>query len=371
MTEDTIAGIYQAAAGTRAWSQVLGDITGKLGLLGCQFVGFSTTDGAVLFSHANHDAPIDAELEYIRSYHTLDPRLPLLQERAPGDWLYDEDVFDADIVVTNAYYRDLLLPYGGRYSASAKLFVQDGEAMLIGFMSRLGDAGFTSERRAFLQVIAFHLCQAAAIYQRTRKLTTAAFAGTELLHRMPRPALLLETDRVLAFMNEKAKDYLAQNKVLLLVRDRVAALDKATDADLATAFHAIGRDIGAGGEVQRRIIHLPGRNGDAGGAISLTAFVPSQSMYAFGTRTQILMLVHARSAQTAPDMLLWEAAFNLTPSQSRVALEMFLGRDIKEAAESLQIAQSTVKSHLKQLYWKTATKRQSQLVLALANLYTG
>ena len=39
MTEHLIAGIYQAAAGTRAWSHVLGDITGKLGLLGCQFVG--------------------------------------------------------------------------------------------------------------------------------------------------------------------------------------------------------------------------------------------------------------------------------------------------------------------------------------------
>jgi DNA-binding CsgD family transcriptional regulator len=371
MTDHIIAGIYQAAAGTRAWSHVLGDITGKLGLLGCQFVGFSMTDGAVLFSHANHDAPMDAELEYIRTYHELDPRLPLLHERAPGDWLYDEDVFDADIVVSNAYYRDLLLPYGGRHSASAKLFVQDGEAMLIGFMSHLADVGFTLERRAFLQVIAFHLCQAAAIYQKTRRMTTAAFVGTELLHRMPRPALLLETDRVLASMNEKATDYLAHNKVLLLVRDRVAALDKATDADLATAFHAIAKDIGAGGEVQRRIIRLPSRNGSAGAALSLTAFVPNQSMYAFGTRTKILMVVHARSAQAAPDMRLWEAAYNLTPSQSRVALEMFLGRDIREAAESLGIGQTTVKSHLKDLYRKTDTSRQSQLILALAGLQAG
>ncbi len=371
MTEDIIAGIYHAAAGTRPWSRVLGDITGQLGLLGCQFVGFSTTDGAVLFSHANHDAPIDAELEYIRSYHELDPRLPLLHTRAPGDWLYDEDVFNADIVVTNAYYRDLLLPYGGRYSASAKLFVQGGEAMLIGCMSRLGDLGFTPERRAFLQVIAFHLCQAAAIYHTSRKLTTAAFVGTELLHRMPRPALLLGTDRVLAFMNEKARDYLVQNKVLLSVSDRVAALDKATEAHLASAFHAITNDIEGGREIQRRIVRLPERRGEAGAAISLTAFVPNQSMYAFGTRTQILMLVHARSAQAAPDMLLWEAAFNLTPSQSRVALQMFLGRDVKEAAESLQIAQTTVKSHLKQLYWKTATRRQSQLVMALASLHAG
>ena len=53
--------------------------------------------------------------------------------------------------------------------------------MLVGFMSRVGEAGFTLERRQFLESIAFHLCQAAVIHRQARKLTTAAFAGTELL----------------------------------------------------------------------------------------------------------------------------------------------------------------------------------------------
>ena len=66
--------------------------------------------------------------------------------------------------------------------------------------------------------------------------------------------------------------------------------------------------------------------------------------------------------------LLWEAAFNLTPAQSRVALEIFQGCSTQEAARSLQIAQTTVKSHLKEVYWKTGTARQSQLISALAAL---
>ena len=369
--QEIIADIYHAAAGTKPWSFALARITQKLDLMGCQFVGFSTGDGAVLFSHAQDGAPSEAELEYIRTYHVLDPRLPLLHDRTAGDWLYDQDVFDADIAVTNSYYRELLIPYGGRYSASAKLFVQDGEAMLIGFMSRLGDVGFSEERREFLKPIAFHLCQAASIYHKTRKLATAAFAGTELLHRMPRPALLLGTDRQLTFMNEKAKEYLTQNRALFFARDRVAALDKAVDSELAAAFRGIAEDISNGDALERRIVRLPGRQGGIGAALSLTAFVPSKSMYAFGTRDQILLIVHERAAQSAPDMMLWEAAFNLTPSQSRVALEIFLGHDIKEAAESLKIARTTVKSHLKELYWKTETSRQSQLILALANLQAG
>ena len=277
----------------------------------------------------------------------------------------------ADIVVSNAYYRDLLLPYGGRYSASAKLFVQDGEAMLIGFMSRLGDLGFTPERRAVLQVIAFHLCQAAAIYHQTRKLSSAAFAGTALLQRMPRPAMLLGLERELTFMNNQAKDYLAEGKTLLFASDRLRTFDKATDGTVAAAFYKIAQDIRAQSAAGRQIVRLPSRTEGPGAALSLTAFVPSKSMYAFGTRAQVLLVVHERAVHSAPDMMLWEAAFNFTPSQSRVACQLFQGKSMLEAAAALKIAPSTVKSHLKDIYWKTATTRQSQLVLTLAALQSG
>jgi len=195
----------------------------------CQFGGFATSGGAVLFSVENHGAPIKAGLDYIRPYHTVGPRLPLLHERAAGDWLYDEDVFDADIVVTNAYYRDLLRPYGGRYSTGAKLFVPDGAAMRIGFMSDLGDLGITPQRRAVLQVIAFHLCQATAICRQTRKRSSAAFDGTGLLQHMPQPAVLPGLEREPTFMNRQAQEYLAQGKSLLFASDR-RAFDKAAES---------------------------------------------------------------------------------------------------------------------------------------------
>jgi DNA-binding CsgD family transcriptional regulator len=367
-TAGAIADIYHAAAGSQPWSRALNGIARELGLLGCQFVGFSAADGAVLFSHADDEAPSEAELEYIRTYHALDPRLPLLRDRAPGQWLYDEDVFPADIADTNLYYKELLLPYGGRHSASAKLFVQDGEAMLIGFMSRLGDKGFTEERRAFLETIAFHLCHAAAIYHKTRRLSAVSFAGAEVLQRMARPAVLLGTDRSVTFMNEMARQYMAKTGALLLASDCLTAFDKASDRKLAQAFRGIVHDIGNGGVPMRRVMRLAGPRSDFATAISLTTFVPSESMYAFGATAQVLLIVHARASPTAPDMLLWEAAFNLTPSQSRVAFELFLGRSVVEAAQALRMAPSTVKSHLKELFGKTGTNRQSQLLIALASL---
>ena len=366
--EEIIADIYHAGAGTKPWSDVLTRITQELELKGSQAVGVCTGNGAVLFSHASAGVPTETELEYVRTYHCVDPRIPLLLKSNAGDWLYDQDVFDASMATTSPYYRDLLIPYGARYSASTKLFDRDGEVVLIAFLSHLGMPGFSAQHRETLRSLTFHLREAATIYQQTRKLTTAAFAGTELLHRMRRPALLLGTDRGVTFMNEKARHFLADNNALLLSRDRLTALDKQTNDELAIASKTIVRDIPQRGALKRHIIRLASSHGKATAALSLTAFVPSQSMYAFGTEAQVLVLIHERAIHLAPDILLWEAAFNLTPAQSRVALEIFQGRSTLEAAESLQIAQTTVKSHLKEVYWKTATGRQSQLISALASL---
>ena len=186
---------------------------------------------------------------------------------------------------------------------------------------------------------------------------------------MPRPALLLGLDRGVSFMNRHAQDYLANHGALLLSRDHLNAYDRDVDAQLARAFDDIRDELQlAGGPPRRHVIRVASGNGAAGAPLSLTAFVPSDSMYAFGTQPQVLLLVHGPSAPTTPDLLLWEAAYNLTPSQSRVALEMLRGRSVKEAAVSQGIAPSTVKSHLQELFAKTGTTRQSQLVLALAGL---
>jgi len=363
---DIIADIYSAASNVKPWGDVLTRMTQELGLKGSQMVGISASSGAVLFSHASASVPTETEIEYVRTYHGVDPRIPLLINGQEGAWLYDEDVLDPNVAVSEPYYRDLLIPYGGRFSASTKLLDKDGEVVLIAFLSELGMSGFAEEHRAYLRAIVLHLRNAAEIYQRTRRLTTAAFAGTELLRRMPRPSMLLGSDRTVSFVNDRAKAYLANGKTLFTVRGTLTAYDKAADADLATTFRAIAMDMPQGGVPKRRIVRMSDRHGGRAAPLSLTAFVPSESMYAFGTEPQVLLVVHEHAEPATPDVLLWEAAFDLTPSQSRVALEIFRGRTIEEAAVLLKIAATTVKSHLKEIYWKTETSRQAQLVVALA-----
>ena len=53
--------------------------------------------------------------------------------------------------------------------------------------------------------------------------------------------------------------------------------------------------------------------------------------------------------------------FRLTGSERRVLLAMASGLCVKEAAGSLGISESTVKTHLKHIFSKTGTSKQTEL----------
>ncbi len=60
--------------------------------------------------------------------------------------------------------------------------------------------------------------------------------------------------------------------------------------------------------------------------------------------------------------------YNLTPSETRVALMLIDGKRLDQIAEELEVAQTTVVFHLKNLFRKTETNRQADLVRVLLSV---
>ena len=62
-----------------------------------------------------------------------------------------------------------------------------------------------------------------------------------------------------------------------------------------------------------------------------------------------------------------ESLYNLTPAEARVAAKLIEYPQLNIAAESLNISVSTAKTHLKRIYRKTNTNRQSVLIHKIIN----
>ncbi len=57
-----------------------------------------------------------------------------------------------------------------------------------------------------------------------------------------------------------------------------------------------------------------------------------------------------------------ETIYGLTPAQARLTILLVQGLSLEEAAEKLYVSLNTVRSHLRQIFSKTDTKRQSEVV---------
>ena len=69
-----------------------------------------------------------------------------------------------------------------------------------------------------------------------------------------------------------------------------------------------------------------------------------------------------------PDEDLLRDLFLLTPAEARIANRLSCGQDVASIASDLGVSRGTVRVHLKSLFWKTATRRQGELIALLAHL---
>ena len=57
--------------------------------------------------------------------------------------------------------------------------------------------------------------------------------------------------------------------------------------------------------------------------------------------------------------------YQLTAAEERIALRLLQGQDIKEIADCLRLSRETVRAHLRAIFRKTETRRQSELISRL------
>ena len=365
LLDEMVAALYRAAVGRGKFSEVFHTISESLGLIGCQMVGVDVANGALTFSHAASRIPTESEIEYIRTYHKVDPRIPMLLAREPGDWLYCQDVFSEQEALSQPYYRDLLIPYGGRHSATAKLFQSEREVVLIAFLSRVGGVGFPKEMRPVLERIGYHLREAVEIYVHVRALATGHAVGLELIERLGKPAWVIDDALQILGANALASRAVGQpGSGLRNANGRLLPTSVEGSNDLAATVRQLIVRSERNEPNPRACMRLRG----APDVASVSLFEPRETMQAFGPLRRFLVMLHQPGAAPEPDLYLWQVAFELTPAEVRVCKMIYGGATLKEAAQALGVSINTVNSQLDAAYAKLGVGNKVELVQRLRSL---
>jgi DNA-binding CsgD family transcriptional regulator len=367
--ESMISDFYAAASGRVDWRLPLDQLAAHLGLWGVQMVGVDKRSGGLTFSAEGGPASPDAALDYIRHYHSSNPRISYALATPVGEFMHCHEYCNESFVATNSFYQDYLIPHGGRYLTSMKLVESDELVFMGGLMRGQGSAPLSDEDLPVLRLVQHHLSEAVKNFIHLRVTYAELGMARELLARFERPMLLVDEARGIWHRNEAANEMLRQAD-LLREQSGFLVCRKGEDND---AFTAALHELKMGAQVRDRIparkavplIHSDGQRS----LLLLSAVLPEQCMGAFGMSPRALVIVHRPSLQQDTlDPFIVAECFDLTPAEARVAIQVAKGASAKEIAKRHGVSPATVRTQLQKVFDKVGVDKQMELSHVLLNL---
>ena len=153
--------------------------------------------------------------------------------------------------------------------------------------------------------------------------------------------------------------------VLHAAGGRLVANDPQADETLAGTFATAGNGDAALG-IKGVAVPLLARDGERYVAHVLPLTSGARRRAGASYAAVAAMFVHRAAVDTPSPPEAIAKAYKLTPMELRVLLAIVEVGGVPEVAETLGVAESTVKTHLQHVYQKTGTNRQADLVKLVA-----
>jgi DNA-binding CsgD family transcriptional regulator len=361
---ELIGEIYDAALDPSLWS----DVVGKAG----RFVG-----GPAAAIHSRSPTALTANLYcesgtnphdralYFDKYIEFDPSTTSHCFADVGQPIATADYMPYQEFLETRSYKEWAEPQGWVDSLNAVLDKSVTSPALFGVFRYERDGVVDDETRRRMRLIIPHIRRAVLI-GRLIDLRAADAAGlADTLDGLSAGMCVVDADGRIVHANTACHVILDAGDFLSVTGGRLVA----SDANIDQAFRELFAAAGSGdAAVGTRGTALPLRAKDGSHYVAhvlpLTSGARRLAGLAHSAAAALFICKAAVEARSPREVI--ARAYDLTPSELRVLLAIVEVGGVPESAVALGIAESTVKTHLSNLFVKTRTRRQADLVKIVA-----
>ena len=363
-----IESFYDAALDETLWPAALRRLTELTGSQASSFWVLDGSDSPRLPTFISFNFDPKSTQEYVDGIASLDPTVRHLVAHPQQAIIHDGLLKNDQDEKSRAYYdwHERKIETRFRMVGQARLApgVQAGIAL-----HRTRKAGrYEAEDIERFAVLHGHLQRALAIGVRVGSLGAMQRFSQEWLDQSPAAILLLDHNRRIVFLNRSAQ-----------------ALQFAGDGirlNPAGIFLSSKRDNGRlQSLIAQALLPASSSGTSAGGTMSaarpsgkrsygiFVAPISSQSPALALFRPAVCVVITDPAREELPPTQHFQRLFGLTQAEARLAARLAVGEELRVAAEKLGITYGTARSRLAQLFQKTDTRRQGELIrLLLATL---
>lgn len=352
--------IYDAAIDSRKWDDALKSI---MSLIGANGSAIHFGDSSVVNQDPKGFHAIgmsDFFMSKIETYAGIWALQSGMLNWSVGDMRHLPDILPREELMSGRFYKDVLEPDGqGDYIGMIAL--KEGTRYVPITLSTMYEDGPFSKRSVELaKLLAPHICRSAKIglALELKALNNARLETT--LNSLSAGVFLVNRDGKILFMNSSAEDQIKRGHAIALLNNKLMPKDASAaltfaqalncDNHLVTCSVSIALPDALGGLVATLLPLEKGERQNLGGASAPAAFAVFVQDPAF-----VPPVPGEAFAQL----------YGLTPSELRVSLAMAPSLSPQEAADNLGLSITTVKTHLQNVFGKTGTNKQSDLMQLL------
>jgi DNA-binding CsgD family transcriptional regulator len=352
-----IGSLYEVAqrSSAEAWTEVYDEMASILSCgPGSMTICFPEAGTFDLVSH-NLDAA--GLREYNEYYAGISPFRPILMNMRHGDLFVRSDVMPDEEYVKTELYQDFMRRYDIFNYRYEVLFESGGGQFGMTFSRPRSSPYFSDELVRVIDVIAPHLRRAFKVYAELISVGRENRAMAEAFDRIPRCVFIVDKNYKLVFANQSAHDLASEADGIELARNGVIR-SSVGGRHLRSLLDEVFAPAGDAGTGSVRLFPRP--SGRRPLEVVASPFTGDNGFIS-GQPLALLFVTDPEQSTRSAEAILMEL-HGLTASEAHIASLLAEGHSLAEICSELDIKQNTVKTHLKNIFAKTGTNRQSELV---------
>ena len=363
-----IGEIYDAALDSSLWSDVVGKAARFVGGSAAAIYSKSPT---ALTGHVYYQSGTDPYYRelYFTKYIKFDPTTTSHYFADVEQTIAVEDIMPYQEFLETRFYKEWVHPQGMVDSASAVLDKSVTSAALFSVFRYQREGIVDDEARRRMRLIVPHIRRSVLIGRLFDLKAAEAASLAETLDGLSAGMCLVDAAGRIVHANTACHVMLDAGDFLSTIGGRIVASDAKLDQTLRRLFAAAG---GGDAAVGTQGIALPLKAQDGSHYVAhvlpLTSGARRLAGIAYSATVALFIRKVTTEAPSAPEII--ARAYNLTPTELRVLLAIIEVGGVPEVAVALGIAESTVRTHLGNLFVKTGTGRQADLVKIAAGFVT-
>ena len=359
-----VAEIYRAALEPARWADTLDRIAD---VVRAQHAHIFIADSGTMqpsFAAVGRRMPEDLLHEFHVHYAALDPRLEAGQ-RAPAGVIYpDHELCPPEEFERSEFYNDFYRRCGSRWMAGVMLERTEIATVAFAVVRTPGQKPFAGADIQQLESLQPHLTNALRVQQRLAHDAAAVALSRDALDGLAIGIVVFDDRGRVAAANRAARAIAAGNDGLAIAASGIKAASHRADAALQRALGVALRASRGEPAPAPAIVAVPRLSGRRSYEVLFAQLPPRQSDWGSHGAGVLAVLTDPTHHRESPAELL-AALYGFTRTEAQIAARLATGASLAEIAAAGGYTRAAVRWHLRQVFQKTGTHRQAELVMLL------